>query len=164
MHWIIFKTLLKLYSYVTKFWYCWFGTFWRFLAFVLAELENGFAYSWVSESWRVVKCNLCNLIETFYVLHKFSIYLFILFMYFHIPNICWILNLWKVYFPTHHCCYWLWGKLPAFGWFLNSFSQGKSKLVNANFCNFSRLIFVLKLPHRTLTIEMPIWGKVMLWP
>ena len=48
-----------------------------------------------------------------------------------------------------HCCYWLWGKSPTFGWFLNSFSQGKSKLVNANFCNFSRLTFVLKLTHRT---------------
>ena len=48
-----------------------------------------------------------------------------------------------------HYCYWLWGKLPTFGRFLNSSSKGKYKLVNANFWYFSRLNFVFKLIHRT---------------
>ena len=50
LRWIIFMTLSKPYSSESKFRCCRFGTFWRFLAFVLAklplkaELENGVTF------------------------------------------------------------------------------------------------------------------------
>ena len=55
--------------------------------------------------------------------------------------------IWNRQIDTYHCCYWLWGKSPYFGQFLNSFSQGK--LLKAHFCVVAKADFSHK-PHTIL--------------